>query len=126
MTQSDAPRDGRALIQELFLLTDSMVGQIHDADCLLKGVEDRQRVMDEYDNWVKLNPEAHTALTTDPEIRKTVDKILSHDSAIVKAMENFKQDVQKEVSSTSAQQKVMGYMSNAISSSGSYMDMKLK
>lgn len=119
-------KDGRKLIEELYLLTDSMVGQIHDADFLLAGVEDRQRLMDEYDAWAKQNQDAHAALTTDPQVRKSVDKILSLDQSIIKAMEEFKKEVQRDVSASSAQQKVMGYLSNAISSSGSYMDFKLK
>lgn len=124
--QSSAQSSGAAFIEELFVLTDSMVQQIHDADFLLQGVEKRQTIIDAYDEWAKQNPESHVACEKDSNIRQVVDAILSMDRVIVKALEEFKDEVQKDAMASTSQKKVMGYLGNAISSSGSYMDVKLK
>jgi len=122
----DIPKEGGAMIEALLRLTHQMVDQIHDADFLLKGVDERQALMDACDEWGRENPEERQALERDPDSRQMVDQILSMDQTIVKALEGFKKEVQKDVSASTAQQKVMGYLGNAISSSGSYMDVKLK
>ena len=126
MTTNSGQKDGLALMEELYLLTNQMVEQRHDADFLLEGVEKRQELMDAYDRWAQLAPTDRTAFEKDPKARQTVDKILSMDQVIVKALEQLKLDVQKDSSAAKAQQKVIGYLGNAISSSGSYMDVKLK
>jgi len=126
MTQDSAAKGGETFIQELYLLTARMLEQRHDADFLIEGIEGRQKLMDAYEKWAQQNPGLHAAIEKDANTRQTVDKILSMDQVIVKALEEFKQEVQKDASASKAQQKVMGYLSNAISSSGSYMDVKLK
>lgn len=123
---TDIPKEGGAMIEALLQLTHQMVDQIHDADFLLKGVDQRQALMDACDAWGRENPEKRKALESDPNIRQMVEQVLSMDQTIVKALEGFKKEVQKDVSASTAQQKVMGYLGNTISASGSYMDVKLK
>ena len=125
MSEKLTQKDGAALMEELLLLTTSMVRQSEDADFLIEGVEKRQAIMDAYDEWAKLNPEALAALEKDTDTIKTAGEILAMDKDIVKALSAFKQEIQKDVTASKAQQKVMGYLAGAISSSGSYMDVKL-
>ncbi|MCL2579007.1 MAG: hypothetical protein FWE32_03135 [Oscillospiraceae bacterium] len=124
--EPEVVKDGHTIMEELYQLTTQMVEHIHDSDFLLKGVEERQTLMDACDEWGRQNPEDRQALERDPKIHQLVDQILAKDKTITQALEELKKEVKKEVSASNAQQKVMGYLGNAISSSGSYMDVKLK
>ena len=126
MSENIAQKEGQALMEELLQLTTTMVQQAGDADFLIEGVEKRQAIMDAYDEWAKQSPESHAALEKEPDTLKTVEQILSMDRVIVAALSAFKLEVQKDMTASKAQKKVMGYLGNAISSSGSYMDVKLQ
>lgn len=119
-------KDGAAIMLEIHGLTREMVDACADADFLLSGVQDRQEMMDVYDAWANENPQTHAEFVSDVKIRQMVDEVLSMDRLIVEALEGFKREIEKDSTATKAQNKVMGYLGNAISASGSYMDVKLK
>ena len=126
MSKQLTGKDGPALMRELLELTAAMVERLADADFLVEGVEKRQAIMDAYDEWAALNPDTHATLEQDPCTLKTISEILAMDKAIVGALGGFKAAAQREMTSSKTQQKVMGYLGSATSSSGSYMDVKLK
>ncbi|MDR2908395.1 MAG: hypothetical protein LBU86_00730 [Oscillospiraceae bacterium] len=121
---SDAIRDGAAIIADLHLLTIRMAEQRHDADFLTDGVEKRQALIDEYQRWAGKHPEARTAFERTAEAKQAVEKILSMDQVITRALTEFKAEAQQNVKNANAQKKVMGYLGGSISASGSYLDMK--
>ena len=117
-------RNGSAIVAELLTLTTRMLEQRHDADFLIEGVEQRQALIDEYDAWSEANEAEKNAFERQPEAKSMVEKILGMDQVINKSLSDFKAEAQQNVRNSNAQQKVIGYLGNAVSASGSYMDFK--
>lgn len=117
-------RDGAAIFADLLALTNRMVEQRHDADFLIGGVDKREILLEEYRAWADANPDSKAQYEQDSETRQMLEKILAMDKVITKALSDLKVEAQKEVAQSNAQQKMIGYISGNISSSGSYMDYK--
>jgi len=120
----NAVRDGTAIIDDMHILTTSMMEQRHDPDFLIDGVEKRQVLIDEYDEWSNKYQEQRAVYERTPEAKTIVEKILGMDKVIAKTLGEFKTVAQQNVQNSNAQQKVIGYLGGSISASGSYMDFK--
>ncbi|MDR2932631.1 MAG: flagellar protein FliT [Oscillospiraceae bacterium] len=112
-------RTGIMIITDLYNLTNSMVRQIGDSDYLVECVDKRQKLMDEYDAYKALHPDEDIT-----EIKKVVKDILVMDQRINASLNTHKREVKEKLSGAQTQQKAMGYASNYMSSSGSYMNYK--
>jgi hypothetical protein len=117
-------RDGGAILDDLHILTTRMVEQRHDADFLIDGIERRQTLIDEYEDWAEVHPQEREGYERTDKAKKLVEKILGMDQIISKTLSEFKAAAQQSVQSANTQQKVISYLNGSISSSGSYMDVK--
>ena len=117
-------RDFSVIFDDMYRLTNQMAEQRHNPDFLLESVGKRQALMDEYDALALEYPAEKTAFEQGPAARDQVEKMLSMDSAIIKALEEHKATAHKDVASANAQQKVLDYLNKAQPSGGSLMDYK--
>ena len=120
----NAVRDGNVIIKDLHILTARMVEQRHATDFLTDSVEQRQLLIDEYQHWADEYPKDRATYEKTAEAKRMVKKILEMDQVISKTLSELKTVVQQSVQSSSAQQKVIGYLGGSASASGSYMDFK--
>lgn len=114
------------VLADLHLLTTRMLEQRHDADFLIRGLEQRQALMDEYDTLAKADPYRKGMAEQNPKAKETVAKIVEMDKVILAALEEHKANAQKDVANANAQQaanqRVMDYLGRP--ASGSVMDYK--
>lgn len=122
MSSAVSTRGRVEVITELYELTKEMERRKDDADFLIASVEKRQGLMDEYD-LLRQN-------TDDPgeeakaEMGRMVKEVIGMDTAITAALEGHKKASKADLTASNRQQKVLGYVNQALSSSGSYMDYK--
>lgn len=117
-------RDGADILADIHQLTIQMMEQRHDSQFLIKGVEDRQMLIDEYELFGKADPEAKVILEKDAGTKRTLAKILDMDKVIFKSLQGLRDQSKQDLAKSNKQQKVLGYINNAISASGTYMDYK--
>lgn len=122
---SENTRTKLQIITELHDLTMQMTENLDDADFLILSMEKRQDLIEECNMLDVLDPELAKPSAEDMHaIRGLVDKILSKNIDISTALENHKAQAKDELAASTQKQKIMGYMNNAMSASGSYMDYR--
>lgn len=123
MSKPSVKRGRMRIITELYELTKEMEQRRDDADFLILSVEKRQDLMDEYD-ILRLQNSDELDERAEEELKRMVKEVIHMDAAIAAALEEHRRVSKKELAASNSQQKLMGYMSGAISASGSYMDYK--
>ena len=124
MSEAAEGRAGLEILTDLLELTRSMLLKRQDANFLLESVDQRRLFMDEYDAFALQHPQEAVRIASAPETKAVLEDIISMDVSIRKALEQHKADAKADVANSTSQQKVLGYVANAISSTGSYMDYK--
>lgn len=112
---------GLDIMRELLNITREMAGS-EDTSFLIASLDRRDRLMEEYDRVKAASPES---IEKD---RKEIDRVKSEiarfDSEVGKTFHKLQSQVKEDLKNNNAQKKVMGYTSQAMSASGSYMDFK--
>lgn len=122
---AETPRTKLAIMTELYKLTKMMVANQKDADFLILSVEKRQDLMDECDAFDLYHPDAATQTEADQlEFKRMLQEIIKFDATITEALKKHRTESKASLVTSTAQQKVLGYTNQAMSSSGSYMDYK--
>lgn len=124
MNNAAGGRSRMDILADLLELTRAMLQKCQDADFLIASVNRRQELMDEYDELGSKDPESAESFSLSPQAKGIAEEIISMDKTIQAALEKHRVQAKSDVAASNNRQKVLGYVSNAISSSGSYMDYR--
>lgn len=111
------------IITTLYHLTCEMSERCNDADFLIQAVDKRQELMDCYNNITADEIDAPTEQSL-LEIKRMVREIIRMDVTISATLEKHKSQAKGSLASSTNQNRMLGYVNQAVSSSGSYMDYK--
>ncbi len=114
-----------AIMRELLELTNQMLSNRGNVEAIIIAIEQRQALIEEYD-LIKSVEGYETPLSEveAAEIKSIARQILDKDKVVNELLAQYHKEAKQDVSSTARQQKVLGYVSNTIASSGSFMDFK--
>lgn len=124
MNDAHHARGKLAIVADLFEITRRMTEQIENADFLIFSVEKRQDYINEFDMLGNNPVEEELSPQDEVEIGKMIQEMIGMDVTLTKALEGHKTEAKAALATSNNQKKVLGYMNQAISSSGSYMDYK--
>ncbi|WRS26344.1 hypothetical protein U6B65_08255 [Oscillospiraceae bacterium MB08-C2-2] len=122
-TQAPQHRNKSVIVQNMFDLTCEMIGHLEDYEFLVDAIDRRQVLMDEFDR-VKNSPDFLSGMdgTRTAEVSNMLSNMRDMDKTVIQALSRILLEAKKELAANNNQQKVMGYMNNMVSSSGSYMN----
>lgn len=112
------------IMRELLALTKEMDARAADEDFLIGGVQKRQNLIEEYDSVREDGAIPPIEPGERAEIKKIAGEIVEMDARISEALQKHKAQAKSDLTQSNNQQKVLGYVNQALSSSGSYMDYK--
>jgi phage host-nuclease inhibitor protein Gam len=117
-------RSGLTIVEELLAVTRRMA-ESDDLDLIVASIDRRGELMDEYDKLKASNRYfAETAERSRPQIKKLVAEIMKLDETINKRLVEFRENNKQDLQGSVAKNRVLKYTNSAISSAGSYMDVK--
>jgi len=120
MSGAHGSRSRVTIMTELKDVTDRMLHNRSSFDIMLRGVEERQGLMEEFDMLSADDLSEDDRRT----IKSLAKEILQKDSILNAALETLRAESKQNLAENQAKQRVLGYTNNAMSASGSYMDYK--
>lgn len=115
---------GLEIITELLDLTRKMA-KSDDTDFLIEAIDRRGELMAEYDALKASSPEASAAIEKNrPDISEMLNEIIELDKKINKSLFSMYHEAKSGLQSSTRNNKILNYTNQAISASGSYMDIK--
>lgn len=124
MNQQNHPRSRLDFLKQILDLTNRMTPQKDNVDFLLQTIDQRQELMDEYDRRQKQGDFPPKTPEEKAQLQAVAREILELDKALATTLNAHKEEAKEQLSASNSQKKVLGYINQAISSSGSYMDYK--
>lgn len=113
------------IVTDLHAVTKQMLEQLDDPDFLIDAVDQRQDLMDEFDMLEISHPDLPALSPQETAtIKQLLQEIMGFDISIATALENHKSESKNALATSNQQQKMMGYVNQSLSGSGSYMDFK--
>ena len=124
MSKASARKRGLTdIMTDMLEHTREMLSQKDDADLVMDTIEKRSVLISEFDALIKNTPADEFALLK-PELHSMANEMLKMDGEIMASLQAMKESAKQDLKDSTQQNKVMGYASKAISSSGSYLDYK--
>lgn len=117
-------RNRLALLTEFLQLTRSMVAQRDQEDMLLAGMEQRQSLMEAYQTIQAQGGFAPMSSDEKETLTQLAKEIATLDQIIAPVLEDLHRQAKAQLSSSNHQQKILGYVNQSLSPSGSYLDLK--
>ena len=121
---AERERSGLSIVEELLTLTRRMA-ESDDLDFIVEAIDRRGELMEEYDRLKTANRYfAEAAERCRPQIKNLVGEIMKLDDVINKKLVEFRETTKQELQGSVAKNRVLKYTNSAISSRGSYLDVK--
>lgn len=122
---SEATNPSRVVImEELLDLTKEMLLKEEDEEFLIESVDKRQILMDEYDLVDARDDIPELSPQELQRISGIAQEIIKLDVQISNALERHKAKSKEELTASNSKQRILGYVNQALSASGSYMDFR--
>ena len=112
------------IIDEMYRITVEMTCKLDDADYLTEGIDRRQELMDEYDRRRENGEVLFATRQEQEQSANAVAQITQMDKTIYSAIEKLRDEAKGNLSASQSNRKVLGYTNQAMSGTGSYMDIK--